>query len=69
MLTQDVGDPDTVFSSACENSDQNLLSRKTSAQGAGCSAPGAFSSAAVTFTGLLVRMQESLDKEEGKKKI
>lgn len=68
MLTQAVGDPCSAFCSAWENSDQNLLiSRKISAQGACYSALGAFSSTAVSFTGLLIRMQESLDKEEGKK--
>lgn len=36
-------------------------------QRAGSSALGEFSSAAVSFTGLWIRMQESLDKEEGEK--
>lgn len=55
------------FASAGENSDPNLLfSSSISAQGAGCSALGALSTIAVSFSGLLIRMWESLDKEEGK---
>lgn len=45
--------------SAWENSDCNLLlSIEISVQGAGCSALGAVSSTAVSFTGHLIRMLE-----------
>lgn len=37
-----------------------------SAQGTDCTAVGAFFSAGVSFTGLLIRIQESLDEEEEK---
>jgi len=68
MLTQDAGDPDSVFCSAWENSNPDLLlSRNISAQGAGFSALSALSSTAVSFTALLIRTQESFDKEKEKK--
>lgn len=65
---QDIGEPHSAFSSAWVNSDLNLLlSRKIFDQRDGSSALGEFSSMEVGFTGLWIRMQESLDKEEGEK--